>query len=161
MFPPGYGAGMTLQLPNSHTFHLTVLYSSSKQERENQPSQDRLSRNRMLNQQRSSQGEEEVTYELQPALQQLCHTLNGFIFVVDASSTKQSGEGMVLRPLFLLCCMQFWYRVHLLAESFSSFLCLNLSVSPVVSVYLLCVNMSSLCLYLVCSIYIHPVSVCI
>ena len=101
---PGYGAGMTLQLPNSHTFHLTVLYSSSKQERENQPDRDRLARNRMLNQQRSSQGEEAVSYELQPALQQLCHTLNGFIFVVDASGTKQSGEGTFTRLFFVFCC---------------------------------------------------------
>ena len=105
---------MTLQLPNSHTFHLTVLYSSSKQERENPAGQDRLSRNRMLSQQPSAPGEggaRAVTYQLQPALQQLCHTLNGFVFVVDASGSRESGERAVtgrplcpLRRCGSLCC---------------------------------------------------------
>ncbi|KAK7099930.1 hypothetical protein V1264_022959 [Littorina saxatilis] len=92
----GFGAGMTLQLqsPTIHTFHLTVLYTATKNERDNnagnQAENSRLSRNRMLNQQSSSQGDEEARYELLPALQQLCHTLNAFIFVVDASGSKES-----------------------------------------------------------------------
>ncbi|KAL8618622.1 hypothetical protein ACOMHN_015732 [Nucella lapillus] len=94
MFPgqfDGYGAGMTLQLPNSQTFHLTVLYTASRGERENRSLENRMSRNRMLNQQPHREGEgAETTYELQPALQQLCHTLNGFIFVVDASGSQES-----------------------------------------------------------------------
>lgn len=95
MFPgqfDGYGAGMTLQLPSSQTFHLTVLYSASREERERQSHQNRMSRNRMVHQQPHHEGEEgtETTYELLPALQQLCHTLNAFIFVVDASSTPES-----------------------------------------------------------------------
>ncbi|XP_076463066.1 F-box only protein 4-like [Babylonia areolata] len=94
MFPgqfDGVGAGMTLQLPSGQTFHLSVLYSASRRERENQPQENRMSWNRMLNQQHQQEsGEGEVTYELQPALQQLCHTLNAFIFVVDASDTRES-----------------------------------------------------------------------
>jgi hypothetical protein len=87
---------MTLQLPNSVSFHLTVLYTASRQERENQnraQQQNRLSRNRMMNQQRNVEGDVDTgpVYELQPALQQLCHTLNAFIFVVDATSTKETG----------------------------------------------------------------------
>lgn len=95
MFPgqfDGFGAGMTLQLPNSGTFHLTVLYTASQRERENQALHNRLSRNRMLNQQRNQAQDENAapSYELHPALQQLCHTLNAFILVVDASGTKEA-----------------------------------------------------------------------
>ena len=102
---------MTLQTPTSHTFHVTVLYSSTRQERENRTGADRLATNRMLNQQQQNEGEEEATYELQPALQQLCHTLNAFIFVVDASGSKESGEyHLCMIPLhcgcflMLICC---------------------------------------------------------
>ena len=68
----------------------------------------------MLSQQPSAPGEggaRAVTYQLQPALQQLCHTLNGFVFVVDASGSRESGERAVtgrplcpLRRCGSLCC---------------------------------------------------------
>ncbi|KAK7487530.1 hypothetical protein BaRGS_00021232 [Batillaria attramentaria] len=92
MFPgqfDGMGAGMTLKLTDGHHFHLSVLYSASKREREQNNPQNRLARNHLFSQQQGAQGSDEVQYQLQPALQQLCHTLNAFIFVVDASGTKE------------------------------------------------------------------------
>ncbi|PVD22809.1 hypothetical protein C0Q70_16065 [Pomacea canaliculata] len=93
MFPgqfEGVGAGMTLKLSDGHQFHLSVLYSASKHERENQHQQNRLARNRMLSQQQGAEASDAVTYELQPALQQLCHTLDAFVFVVDASESLEA-----------------------------------------------------------------------
>lgn len=91
MFPgqfDGMGAGMTLKLPDGHHFHMSVLYSASKREREQNQRQDRMARNRLMHPQQGAQGSDEVTYELQPALKQLCHTLSAFICVVDASGAK-------------------------------------------------------------------------
>lgn len=83
---------MTLKLSDGHQFHLSVLYSASKHERENQHQQNRLARNRMLSQQQGAEASDAVTYELQPALQQLCHTLDAFVFVVDASESLEAGK---------------------------------------------------------------------
>lgn len=44
----GLGGGMTLKFCVGHSVHLSVLYSASKQERENRGDQNRLHQNKML-----------------------------------------------------------------------------------------------------------------
>ncbi|ESO94461.1 hypothetical protein LOTGIDRAFT_232302 [Lottia gigantea] len=94
MFPgqfDGIGAGMTLKLKTGSTFHLTVLYSGTKKERENR---NKNSTSRIFQNKIEGSGKTEI--ELQPAVKNLCHILDAFIFVVDASQTEdQVKNGLV------------------------------------------------------------------
>ncbi|BFY99993.1 hypothetical protein BsWGS_03033 [Bradybaena similaris] len=126
MFPgqfDGVGGGITLKLQSGHSLHLSVLYSASKQERENRGAHERLKENKMFQQR---QGEDagadgaEPLYELKPQIKHLCHVLDGLIFVVDASESKQSvakcgGELMAMVrerrsaphvPVLILSCIE-------------------------------------------------------
>ncbi|XP_059155269.1 F-box only protein 4-like [Physella acuta] len=90
MFPgqfDGVGGGMTLKLQTGHSLHLSVLYSASKNERENRNAQERVDKNKMF--QKQLEGEES-NYELKTQIKHFCQILDGFIFVVDASETKES-----------------------------------------------------------------------
>ncbi|CAL1543841.1 unnamed protein product [Lymnaea stagnalis] len=97
MFPgqfEGVGGGMTLKLPMGHSLHLSVLYSASKNERENRGAQERVEKNKML-QKHAGQVVavgEEPQYELKTQIKHLCQVLDGFIFVVDASESSKSVE---------------------------------------------------------------------
>ncbi len=86
---------MTLKLPSGNNFHLTVLYAATKQEREANQNRDRLATNKLMSKQKNTQNEDDdgsnVTYELQQSIKDLCHTLDAFIFVVDASRDLESG----------------------------------------------------------------------
>ncbi|XP_005092137.1 F-box only protein 4 [Aplysia californica] len=96
MFPgqfDGVGGGMTLRLGSGHSVHLSVLYSASKQERENHAAEDRLRRNKMLLRLpdgAEGDGESEPQYELTPQIKHLCQTLDAFIFVIDSSESKEA-----------------------------------------------------------------------
>ena len=85
----GVGSGMTLKLQSGLNFHLTVLYTASKEVRgiENR---NRLATNRMLNRHKNPDSETD-SYELHSSIKHLCHTLDAFIFVVDASQSKEEG----------------------------------------------------------------------
>ncbi|XP_050402109.1 F-box only protein 4 [Patella vulgata] len=90
MFPgqfDGVGAGMTLKLKTGSTFHLTVLYSGTKQEREKPSHRNRANHSRLFI--NSTQDKDNTGIELQPAVKNLCHTLDAFIFVVDASQPEE------------------------------------------------------------------------
>ncbi|KAH9515362.1 hypothetical protein Btru_014251 [Bulinus truncatus] len=94
MFPgqfDGVGAGMTIKMPSGHSMHLSVLYSASKHERENQNAQQRMENHRMM-QKPAGQAEDIPPYELKIQIKCLCQILDGFIFVVDASETRESIE---------------------------------------------------------------------
>ncbi|XP_013078974.2 F-box only protein 4-like [Biomphalaria glabrata] len=94
MFPgqfDGVGGGMTLKMPTGHSMHLSVLYSASKHERENRNAQQRVENNRML-QAPIDQREDDPQYELKTQIKHFCQILDGFIFVVDASETRDSVE---------------------------------------------------------------------
>ncbi|RUS72654.1 hypothetical protein EGW08_019592 [Elysia chlorotica] len=99
MFPgqfEGTGGGITLRLPSGHSLHLSVLYSASKQEREGRAGVDRLEGNKLLQKLADDQQDADGAgggasrYELKPQLRHLCHTLDAFIFVVDATQTEHS-----------------------------------------------------------------------
>ncbi|GFS18266.1 F-box only protein 4-like [Elysia marginata] len=99
MFPgqfEGMGGGITLRLPAGHSLHLSVLYSASKQERENRAGVDRLEGNKLLQKLDGDQAGDSgnnatgFQYELKPQLRHLCQTLDGFIFVVDATQSLDS-----------------------------------------------------------------------
>ena len=81
---------MTLKTETSHVFNLTVLYSASKREREQRVDQDRMQRNKLVKENKNSESGEK--YELVPAVRDLCQTLDGFVYVVDASKDSPSGE---------------------------------------------------------------------
>ena len=93
------------------TFHLMTLYSSSKQERESRPRNQRLQHSRLIahnphqgagdvenNQQgaaaAAADSDDENDYEVRKAIKDLCRTLDAFIFVVDASQQAESGQYM-------------------------------------------------------------------
>lgn len=79
----GFGGGMTLKTATNHVFNLTVLYSASRREREQVADQNRMQRNKLVKESKNSESGEK--YELVPAVRDLCQTLDGFVYVVDAS----------------------------------------------------------------------------
>ena len=81
---------MTLKTTTSHVFNLTVLYSASRREREKRTDQDRMQRNKLVKE--SAESESGEKYELVPAVRDLCQTLDGFVYVVDASKDSPSGQ---------------------------------------------------------------------
>lgn len=92
MFPgkfDGVGGGFTLRNSTGCQFHLSVMYSSSKKDRE-ATNRNRDQGHRWL---KESKGEEENNkYELLPAVQDFCKTVDGFIYVVSASTDSPAVE---------------------------------------------------------------------
>jgi hypothetical protein len=104
----GVGSGFTISLPSATTFHLCMLYTTTRHEREQLAAaaaagvvaggggEQRLAANRMLVHNAAMYPDNPDAdaprfFEVQPAVRQLCRTLDGFIFVVDASSDAQIG----------------------------------------------------------------------
>ena len=81
---------MTLKTETSHVFNLTVLYSASRREREQRTDQDRMQRNKLVKESKDADSGEK--YELVPAVRDLCQTLDGFVYVVDASRDSPSSK---------------------------------------------------------------------
>ncbi|KAK3592045.1 hypothetical protein CHS0354_019300 [Potamilus streckersoni] len=113
----GVGAGMTVRINNTgRDLNLSVLYSATKKEREGSR-HDRMQHNKLV---RHNAQEEEgkEKYNLLPAIRDLCRTLDGFVFVVDASQeTVYSGldelEAMISErwssthvPVLVLSCVR-------------------------------------------------------
>ncbi|XP_052777320.1 F-box only protein 4-like [Mya arenaria] len=85
----GVGGGITLKSPEGAQFHWSVMYSASKKERE-QSNRDRSHKHRMMRERRDSDGNER--FELVPAVQDFCKTVDGFIYVVDATEEAPAVE---------------------------------------------------------------------
>jgi hypothetical protein len=95
----GVGSGFTMKM-GATTFHLMTLYTSSKQERESRPQNQRLQHSRLIAQnahpgnaadaQQVAAAEEH--YEVRKAIKDLCRTLDAFIFVIDATQEVESGK---------------------------------------------------------------------
>lgn len=67
------------------------MYSASKKERE-QGNRDRNERNKMMRLNKDNEAEDK--YELVPAVQDFCRTVDGFIYVADATPSSPEGESM-------------------------------------------------------------------
>ena len=80
---------MTLKTETSHVFNLTILYSTTKKEREQAGNQNRIQRSKLIKENQNKDAEEK--YELVPAVRDLCRTLDGFVYVVDASADFPAG----------------------------------------------------------------------
>lgn len=92
MFPgkfDGVGGGFTLRNSEGCQFHLSVMYSASKKERE-AANRVRDQSHKWMQESKSENGESK--YEVLPAVQDFCKTVDGFIYVVDASSDTPSVE---------------------------------------------------------------------
>lgn len=110
MFPgkfDGVGGGFTLKSTNGSQFHLSVMYSASKRERE-QASGDRNERNKLMRPNRSSDTNDK--YELVPAVQDFCRTVDGFIYVVDATPSCPEVESGLSELLAMVS--ERWSATH-------------------------------------------------
>ncbi|XP_070563827.1 F-box only protein 4-like [Ptychodera flava] len=89
MFPgeiDGVGSGFSIMIKDScKEMKLITLYSATRRERENGNLQDRAERNRLLVASREGDNGD-VTFELQDSIKELCKTVDGFIFVVEATA---------------------------------------------------------------------------
>lgn len=80
-------------MKGSSTFNLVTLYTSTWEERQNKPYKDRLKINKLLVQNKNSDLEEDNDiFEVNPSVKDLCRTLDGFVFVIDASNTDETGK---------------------------------------------------------------------
>ena len=62
--------------------------------------EQRVHANRLLVHEGDEEEEKNTThFEVRPAVRELCRTLDGFIFVVDAS--QDSSSGRFLNPIFI------------------------------------------------------------
>lgn len=89
MFPgqfDGIGSGFTLKTVDEASVDLITLYTATRSERESRSAEQRASQSRLLAVPSSTSGDLAVS-ELQPAVKELCRTLDGFIYVVDATVT--------------------------------------------------------------------------
>ena len=86
MFPgkfDGVGGGFTLRDPAGCQFNLSVMYSATQRDRESS-NRDRDHTNRLM---KENKGSTDINkFELVPAVQDFCKTVDGFIYVVDASA---------------------------------------------------------------------------
>ncbi|XP_052255798.1 F-box only protein 4-like isoform X1 [Dreissena polymorpha] len=84
MFPgkfDGVGGGITLKSPGGALLHLSVLYSNTEKEREKVYN---VRQHKMMRVKEDASGNDK--YEMMPAVQDFCETVDGFIYVVDASA---------------------------------------------------------------------------
>lgn len=75
-------------------FNLVTLYTSTRDERERRQHAERLQHSRLLASRSKAEGVEGVEphYELQEPIRNLCRTLDGLIFVVDASLNAETSK---------------------------------------------------------------------
>lgn len=84
----GVGSGFKMKC-GSTQFILSLLYSATRKERE-QENFNRAQQNHLLKAQQDQDGSTE--FELNPAVRDFCQTLDGFIYVVDASADAPAVE---------------------------------------------------------------------
>lgn len=77
------------------------MYSASRRERE-QANGAREQWNKMMRENKGAEGTEK--YELVPAVQDFCKTVDGFIYVVDASSDEPAGIVYIIILELILKC---------------------------------------------------------
>ena len=75
------------------SFRLSILYSSTKSSRENCAPEDRLKNSRLLKKVGTSTPD---VYELRPAVRDFMRFVDGFVFVVDATTTEEQSESIFL-----------------------------------------------------------------
>ncbi|XP_053390204.1 F-box only protein 4-like [Mercenaria mercenaria] len=110
MFPgkfEGVGGGFTLKSPSGSQFNLSVMYSASKRERE-QTNRDRNQGNRFMRLRKNAEGVE--NYELVPAVQDFCRTVDGFVYVVDATPSSPEVESGLSELLAMVS--ERWSATH-------------------------------------------------
>ena len=94
----GIGSGFTLRTVDDASLDLITLYTATQSERESRSAEQRASQSRLLAAVSGAAGELVIS-ELQPAVKELCRTLDGFVFVVDA--TAAADHSLYLQLLFL------------------------------------------------------------
>ena len=98
----GVGSGFTIKILSSGLFfNLMTLYMSTAHERENLPRAERLRNNRLLV---ARPGDEviegvEPHYELQQSVMSLCRTLDGLVFIVDASQSEETSKPLSIQSI--------------------------------------------------------------
>jgi len=85
-FFTGIGSGFTLKTVDEAFFDLITLYTATQSEREGRSAEQRASQNRLMAASNST-AENLAVSELQPAVKELCRTLDGFVYVVDVTAT--------------------------------------------------------------------------
>jgi len=84
VFCSGIGSGFTLKTVDDASLDLITLYTASRSERESRSVAQRASQSRLMAAASATEGEL-TSRELQPAVKELCRTLDGFVYVVDAT----------------------------------------------------------------------------
>lgn len=80
------GSGFTLKTGDDATLNLVMLYTTSQSQREQQTAAERAQRNRLMT------ASQQAVDELQPAIKELCRTLDGLVYVVDATVPAEDSE---------------------------------------------------------------------
>lgn len=111
MFPgkyDGVGGGFTLRSPSGLQFNLSVLYSASQNVREKQ-GRDRNHGNQLIHEFKNTDSKTEK-YELLAAVQDFCRTVDGFVYVVDASKDSSAVESGIDELMAIVC--ERWSATH-------------------------------------------------
>lgn len=74
-------------MSNSLMFHLSTLYASNKRDRENWQEGERLQHHRLL-----QQVAHDAIYELKDNVKDFCKSLDGFVFMLDATKSNSVGK---------------------------------------------------------------------
>jgi len=86
----GIGSGFTLRTADEASIDLITLYTATKTERESRSAEQRASQSRLMAA-LGGTAEEPAVSELHPAVKELCRTLDGFVYVVDATAPADHG----------------------------------------------------------------------
>jgi len=78
----GIGSGISLKL-DDQSFNLITLYSNSKSIRRQMNGENRVEQNKLF----MHRTEHQQTYELQPAIQELCKHSHGLVYVIDRTQS--------------------------------------------------------------------------
>ena len=84
MFHVGVGSGFNIRMANKTLFDLITLYSATQKVRENSNPEARLASSKFLIN-NSLREDSPVEYEPNPSVKELCKTVDGFVYVIDAS----------------------------------------------------------------------------
>lgn len=121
MFPGqfgGVGSGFTIRVNDFINLDLITIYTATKEEREHRSPEERLRKSRTLAPSKTAgaPGDDdggqvaamaaEPTFEVQSSIKDLCRTLDGFIFVVDATVPPE--EVRLARPELFAMVNELW-----------------------------------------------------
>ena len=97
----GIGSGFTLRTVDEASLDLITLYTATRSERERRSAEERANQSQLMVASSSTAGQSAFS-ELQPALKELCRTLDGFVYVVDASAAAD--HSLYLQSVFFVFC---------------------------------------------------------